>query len=197
MGICNSNRCCQDYEVIRTGENYHFHFNDNNTPTNNTKEKIFLTNGKSIDEVQLLINKKYFQILNEIRQNPSNYINESKTHNLFEIFIKLKPSNLLKFSENDILDIIYFLEKSQEESITEKEKGVKPLINNGNITNVCLFQYITLGESINDNIWYFLEENEDDIDKILTDNYDYVMIISLPLQSGRTIITFIFYDEVK
>ena len=111
--------------------------------------------------------------------------------------MKLKPSNLLKLSENDILDIIYFLEKSQEESITEKEKGVKPLINNGNITNVCLFQYITLGESINDNIWYFLEENEDDIDKILTDNYDYIMIISLPLQSGRTIITFIFYDEVK
>ena len=69
-GINNSNRCCQDYEVIRSGENYHFHFNDNNTPTNNTKEKIFLTNGKSIDEVQLLINKKYFQILNEIRQNP-------------------------------------------------------------------------------------------------------------------------------
>ena len=70
MGICNNNRCCQDYEVIRTGDNYHFSFDDNNKiPINNIKDKIILSNGL-INSNQLILSKKYFQILNEIRQNP-------------------------------------------------------------------------------------------------------------------------------
>lgn len=198
MGICNNSRCCQDYEVIRTGDNYHFSFDNNNKMTcNSTKDKIFLNNCKSISSNQLILSNKYFQILNEIRQNPSNYINESKCHNLFEIFLKLKPSKSLKFSKNDILDIIYYLEKSQEKTINEKENGVKSLINNGNINNLCLFQYIASEDDINNNIWLFFEENEDDIDKILTINYDFVMIVCLPIQNTKSNITFIFYDELK
>ena len=111
--------------------------------------------------------------------------------------MKLKASKSLKFSENNILDIIYFLEKSQEKSMTEKENGVKSLINNGNIINLSLFQFISMEEDIKYNIWHFLEENEDDIDKILTINYDYVMIICSQSQNIKSVITFIFYDEVN
>ena len=194
MGICNATGCCRDYEIVRTYENNGFHNN-----LNSIEEKIFLNNGKQITNEQLILNKQYFNIINDIRENPSNYINESKSHNLLEIFIKLKPSKPLRLSDNNIFTIISYLENSEEKSISyiEKEKVIKSMINNGNIKNLCLFKTTTLYNDIKENFLYFLEENEDDIDKILTDNYDYVMIISLPLQSGRTIITFIFYDEVK
>ena len=69
------------------------------------------------------------------------------------------------------------------------------MINNGNIKNLCLFQTTTLYNDIKENFWYFLEENEDDIDKILTVNYDYIMIICLPFENGKSNIFFIFYDE--
>ena len=46
------------------------------------------------------LSKEFFNILNDIRINPNNYLNDSKEHNLLEIFIKLKPSNEINFSEN-------------------------------------------------------------------------------------------------
>ena len=69
------------------------------------------------------------------------------------------------------------------------------MINNGNIKNLCLFQTTTLYNDIKENFWYFLEENEDDIDKILSVNYDYIMIICLPIKNDKSNIFFIFYDE--
>ena len=179
MGIiCKGNNFCQDYELVRNCENFNLQISDNYI--NNSKENLFY-NGKSINNDQLNLSKKYYEILNEIRENPTNFINESKEHQLFEIFIKLRPSKPLKFSENDILDIISYLEESQQKSYSDeqKEKDVKLLINNGNISNICLFQLITLFDDVKENIWQFLEDNEDDIDKILTVNYDYIMVITI------------------
>ena len=195
MGICNIKTCCKDYEVIRTGENYHLQFNDS---TSNKQQIIFLENGQFLNDDQLDLGKKYFKIINEIRENPSDYINDSKSHNLFEIFMKLKPSKPLRYSENNMLAIISYLIDSQEKtSIIEKEKQIEYMINNGNIKNICLFQTITVSDNIKENFWYFLEENEDDIDKILSINYDYVMIICLSIKDDKFLISFIFYDEAN
>ena len=197
MGIiCKGNNFCQDYELVRNCQNFNLQISENNL--NNSNEKIFY-NGKSINNDQLILSKKYYELLNEIRENPSNFIDESKEHQLFEIFLKLKPSKPLKFSENNILDIIYYLEESQHKSFTDeqKEKGIKSLINNGNVSNICLFQLVALFNDVKENIWQFLEDNEDDIDKILTVNYDYIMVICLPIENNnnKSIVTFIFYDE--
>ena len=190
--LCNVKTCCKDYEVIKTGDNYGFQMNNINEP----KEIIFLENGNYLDNNQLLISKQYFQILNEFRENPYDYINESKSHNLLEIFIKLKPSKPLKFSENNMVAIIMYLIDSQEKtSVIEKEKTIESMINNGHIKNISLFQTITISDDLKENFWFFLEENEDDIEKILTINYDYVMIICLSMKDNKNLITFIFYDE--
>ena len=194
MGICNGNTCCRDMEVIRTGENFQ---SQNSIYNNNNKKKLFLNNGKSINDNQLILSKEYFQIINEIRENPSNYINESKSHNLLEIFMKLKPSKALKLSENNIFNIISYLEENQEKkSIMEKESEIGQMLNNGKIKQLFLFQTITIGNDAKENFWYFLEENEDDIDKILKINYDYIMVICLPIKNEKFIISFIFYDEI-
>ena len=201
MGICNANSCCKDYEVIRTNENINFQNITNNSINinNNSKEKFLLFNEKSVNKGQFHLNKKYFQLLNDVRKNPSNYINESKSHNLLEIFIKLKPSKPLKLSENNILNIISYLEDSEEKllSYIEKENEIQSMINNGNINNLCLFQTKAINNDINDNFWNFLEENEDDIDKILTVNYEYVMIICLSTETDKLNIYFIFYNEIN
>ena len=191
--FCNVKTCCKDYEVIQNGDNYHLQINHTN---NNKNDIIFLKDGYFLDNDQFYISKQYFKIINEIRENPYDFINDSKSHNLFEIFIKLKPSKPLKYSENNMLEIIAYLIDSQEKtSIIEKERQIKSMINNGNIKNISLFQTITINDNIKENFWFFLEENEDDIDKILTINYDYVMIISLSIKDGKLLISFIFYDE--
>ena len=192
MGICNINKCCRDYEAIITCENFHFDFEDNNIYK--IKEQLILKNGKSIDNDQLLLGKKYFKIINKIRENPFDYIKESKSHNLFDIFIKLKPCEPLQYSENNIFDIISYLMESQEQiSIIEKQHEIRSLINNGIVTNICLLETKSLGNDIKKNFWFFLEENEEYIEKIFSSKYEYIMIICLPIENEKTNITFIFY----
>ena len=64
MGICRTNSCCKDYEVIRTNENINYQSTVNNSNSNNNnKEKLFLFNDKSVNKGQFHLNKQYFQIL--------------------------------------------------------------------------------------------------------------------------------------
>ena len=95
------------------------------------------------------------------------------------------------------MNIISYLEEYQEKkSIFEKQNEISSMINQGNINKINLFQTITLTNNIEENFWYFLEENEDDIDIILSTNHEYIMIICLPIKDGKSIISFIFYNEI-
>ena len=107
------------------------------------KQNILTKNGKSIDSDLLLLGKNYFKIINKIRESPIDYIKESKSHNLYDIFIKLNPCEPLQYSENNIYDIISYLMESQEQiSIIEKQNEIKSLINDGLVTNICLLETI-------------------------------------------------------
>ena len=193
MGICNHNTCCRDYETIITCENFRFDLEDTNIYK--IREQLILKNGKSIDNYSLELGKEYFKILNKIRENPSDYIKESKSHNLFETFIKLKSYEPLLYSENNIFDIISYLMESQEKiSIIEKKNEIRSLINNGIVRNICLLETISIGNNIEENFWYFLEENEEYIETIFSSKYNYLMIICLPLENEKTNISFIFYN---
>ena len=48
------------------------------------------------------MSKEFFNVLNDIRTNPENFLEESKEHNLFEIFIKLKPCSDIIYKDNDL-----------------------------------------------------------------------------------------------
>ena len=193
MGICNANKCCNDYEAIITNENFHFAIEDTNI--HRIKEQLILKNGKSIDNEQLLLGKKYFKIINEIRETPADFIKEIKSHNLLDIFKKIKPCEPLKYSENNIFDIISYLMESQEQiSIIEKQNEIKSMINNGNIRDICLLETISISNNIKENFWFFLEENEDYIEKIFSSKYENLMIICLPIENEKTHISFIFYN---
>ena len=143
------------------------------------------------------LSKEFFNILNDIRVNPNNYINDSKEHNLLEIFIKLKPSNEINFSENNITNIKKYLINShfKNKRISEQEQEIKSLVNDGKTNDICLFQTININSDMKENVWVFLEENEDDFAKIFSNDYNNLLIVSFPLEyNTKTLTSLIFYS---
>ena len=142
--------------------------------------------------------KEFFDILNDIRINPEKFLRDSKEHSLMEIFIKLKPSNEINFSENNIDKLKKYLINSHllSKGIIDQEKEITSLINDGKIKDVSLFQTICTSQDMKENVWAFLQENEDDFEKIFSMNYNNLIIVCFPLDYNAKILTsLIFYKE--
>ena len=143
------------------------------------------------------LSKDFFEILNEIRLNPEKYLNESKEHNLFEIFIKLKPCQEINFVENNIDEIKKYIYQAHfmNKSINEQEKDLKKLINE-NINDLCLFRTVCSNNDMKENVWSLLEDNEDDIEKIFDMKYNNLIIVCIPLDyNTQLLLNLIFYVE--
>ena len=143
------------------------------------------------------MSKEFFDILNKMRINPGDFIEESKEYNLFEIFIKLKSCPQLNFYDNNMNKIKRYIMRSylKQKSPQEIEKEVKNLINE-NLEEVCLFQTFCQSKNNQENVWMFLAENEDDIEKIFDTNYDSLMIIGIPLEhKTKNLLILAFFKE--
>ena len=143
------------------------------------------------------MSKEFFNILNDIRTNPENFLEESKEHNLFEIFIKLKPCSDIIYKDNDLDSLKQYIMNSyfKNKNLIERDNEIKKLINE-NLSEICLFQTISTNNNIKQNVWDFLEENEDDIEKIFDTLYNKLIIISIPLEHNtKILLTLIFYKE--
>ena len=142
------------------------------------------------------MSKEFFNILNDIRTNPENFLEESKEHNLFEIFIKLRPCSDILYKDTDLDPLKKYIMNSyfKNKNIFERDNEVKKLINE-NLSEICQFQTISsINNNIKQNVWDFLEENEDDIEKIFDTNYNKLIIISIPLEHNtKILLTLIFY----
>ena len=143
------------------------------------------------------MSKEFFNVLNDIRTNPENFLEESKEHNLFEIFIKLKPCSDIIYKDNDLDSLKKYIMNSyfKNKNLIERDNEIKKLINE-NLSEICLFQTISTNNNIKQNVWDFLEENEDDIEKIFDTLYNKLIIISIPLEHNtKILLTLIFYKE--
>ena len=166
--------------------------------TNDKRDIKFIENNiNKNNSLYNLLSKKFFIFFNEIRKNPQQFIKESKKHNLFEIFIKLKPCPEINLIENNIDKIKKYIINShfKKKSIFEQEKDIKILLNE-KIKDICLFQNVFLNNDMKENVWIFLNENEDDIDKIFDTKYNYLIIICIPLEiDTKILLSLIFYKE--
>ena len=183
---CAPNACRKKENSIKT--EYIFY-------PNKTSDIKHLENNIKNNSLFDSMNKEFFSYLNEIRTNPDKFIEESKNYNLFEIFIKLKPCPELNYIENNTEKIQKLIINSsfKEKNIIEQEKDIKKLMDE-NINDICLFQTICLNNDINENVWLFLGENEDDIDKIFDIKYNCLIIISTPLEiNKKMLLSLIFY----
>lgn len=184
MGNCRS-RCCKDIsEFLSTQENDNLKIIQSN----------YIKKGAYNDKILSL---KYHEMLNEIRESPAKFITESKSYNLSDIFIKLNPSNPIKFSEQNINNIISYLEKEENSrtSIHQKERKIASMINHGNIKKISIFETNTMNDNLRINFWNFLSQNEDDIEQILEAYYEYIIILCLPLNIENFRLIFIFYNQ--
>ena len=144
-------------------------------------------------------NKEFFKMLNDMRINPEQYIGDSKEYNLFENFMKLRPSNELTFSENNINNIKKYIidHYPQNKKISDKEEDIKLIVNEGKIKDICLFE-VTFNNfnDIKENVWHFLVENEDDFEKIFSKKYNKLIILSFLIKDNSKIFTnLIFYQD--
>ena len=143
------------------------------------------------------MSKEFFNVLNDIRTNPENFLEESKEHNLFEIFIKLKPCSDIIYKDNDLDSLKKYIMNSyfKNKNLIERDNEIKKLINE-KLSEICLFQTISTNNNIKQNVWDFLEENEDDIEKIFDTQYNKLIIISIPLEHNtKILLTLILYKE--
>ena len=167
-----------------------------NSNTNNLSEENI--NYGFMQEPQYdQMSKEFFNVLNDIRTNPENFLEESKEHNLFEIFIKLKPCSDIIYKDNDLDSLKKYIMNSyfKNKNLIERDNEIKKLINE-NLSEICLFQTISTNNNIKQNVWDFLEENEDDIEKIFDTLYNKLIIISIPLEHNtKILLTLIFYTE--
>jgi hypothetical protein len=193
-GKCNCiSDACNKNEVLFTNNEIY--------PLTNREsmEKLKSINYSSLEDAQYEnLSKEIFNILSDIRMNPENYELVSKDYSLYNILIKTKPGTKLLFSENNIDYKKYIIDSYfQKKSIQEQEKGLKSLINKGNIQDIFLFQFILKNKDMKDSIWTFLHENEDDLDKVVfSDRFDYLIVICLPLdQNEKILCNLIFYKQ--
>ena len=143
------------------------------------------------------MSKEFFNVLNDIRTNPENFLEESKEHNLFEIFIKLKPCSDIIYKDNDLDSLKKYIMNSyfKNKNLIERDNEIKKLINE-NLSEICLFQTISTNNNIKQNVWDFLEENEDDIEKIFDMKYNNLIIVCIPLDyNTQLLLNLIFYVE--
>ena len=181
---CVPNVCRKDENSLNT--EYIFY-------PRNTSDINNLNNNSLCD----LMNKEFFTYLNDIRTNPNEFIEEIKNYNLFEIFIKLKPCPKINYVENNNEKIKSYIINShiKKKSVNEQEEDIKKMLGE-NISEICLFQTVCLNNDISENIWLFLGENEDDIDKIFDIKYNCLMIITIPIEINKKILlSLIFFKE--
>ena len=194
MGSCNCvNDTCNKNTFLFTQEINPLTNRPSDSPKLNNLNNAFMEDSQYQKQ-----SKEFFDILNDIRINPEKYLIDSKEHSLLEIFIKLKPTNEINFSENNIDKLKKYLINSYRLSkrIAEQEKEITPLINDGNIKDISLFQTIYTNQDMKENVWAFLQENEDDFEKIFSMNYNNLIIVCFPLDYNSKILTsLIFYKE--
>ena len=145
--------------------------------------------------------QEFFNILTDIRVNPEKYNKESKDYSLDLIFLKIKPSNEINYSEknNKIIKKYIIDSHFKNRSISDQEKDLKNLLNKGSsdkVKDITLFQTFCTSNDMKENVWLFLEENEDEIEKIFSIEYNFLMIICLPFEYNTKILTsLIFYKQ--
>ena len=165
-------------------------------------EKLRSFNLSNLEDPQYdKFGQEFFNILTDIRVNPEKYNKESKDYSLDLIFLKIKPSNEINYSEknNKIIKKYIIDSHFKNRSISDQEKDLKNLLNKGSsdkVKDITLFQTFCSSNDMKENVWLFLEENEDEIEKIFSVEYNYLMIICLPLEYNTKILAnLIFYKK--
>ena len=184
----------------------------NNTETNILEEKKNLMNEqleleKKNSDTQITnlydnnIQYKIYKGINDIRLNPENYFSEyNDNDNIKETFENFVSSNQrpkqLKYNEEDSNKINDYLKdkKNNDKSTDDKKNDIYNLLNI-NDENSKFIQTMGDNDNVKSSIWNFFDSCDEDLNDVLFNNYDFIIISSVPLNNSKTIITIILYNK--
>jgi hypothetical protein len=167
------------------------------------KNNVTNTNSSNFSEELHIIDFQIFNIINDMRINPKKYLKESFNHKLNQIFEDIisqnKKLNQLNFPKEHMAEIIIYLKdmKNIDKTLKAKENDIMKILGN-NINKKNYFQSISSKEEAEENVWNLLENFDDEDYIILTEDFENLIVISVPLDGTNKIITsYIFYNQQK
>ena len=190
---------------------------DNNIETNEKEETSISNNLKSkqnkieknenflnnFNEELFNIDFQIFNIINEMRMNPKKFLNESFKYKLNQIFENIisnqKKLNKLNFPKEHLNEINNYLKdlKNIDKNLKAKENDIIKILGN-KIDKKNYFQSISSKEEAKENVWNLLENFDDEDYVILTEPFDNLIVISVPLDGTNKIITsYIFFNQTN
>ena len=178
---------------------------EKNENIENKKEipnKNLLINSSNLIEKLHIIDFQIFNIINEMRMNPKKFLKDSFKHKLNQIFeniISNQNKNLknLNFPKNHLHEINIYLKdmKNIDKNLKAKENDIMKILGN-KIEKKNYFQSISSKEEAKENVWNLLENFDDEDYVILTEPFDNLIVISVPLDGTNKIITsYIFFNQ--
>jgi len=137
-----------------------------------------------------------------MRMNPKKFLKESFKHKLNQIFENIisNPNKKLKnlnFPKNHLHEINIYLKdmKNTDKNLKAKENDIMKILGN-NIDKKNYFQSISSKEEAEENVWNLLENFDDEDYVILTESFENLIVISVPLDGTNKIITsYIFFNQ--
>jgi len=178
---------------------------EKNENIENKKEipnKNLLINSSNLIEKLHIIDFQIFNIINEMRMNPKKFLKDSFKHKLNQIFeniISNQNKNLknLNFPKNHLHEINIYLKdmKNIDKNLKAKENDIMKILGN-KIEKKNYFQSISSKEEAEENVWNLLENFDDEDYVILTEPFENLIVISVPLDGTNKIITsYIFFNQ--
>ena len=178
---------------------------EKNENIENKKEipnKNLLINSSNLIEKLHIIDFQIFNIINEMRMNPKKFLKDSFKHKLNQIFeniISNKNKNFknLNFPKNHLHEINIYLKdmKNIDKNLKAKENDIMKILGN-KIEKKNYFQSISSKEEAEENVWNLLENFDDEDYVILTEPFENLIVISVPLDGTNKIITsYIFFNQ--
>ena len=176
--------------------------NENNENKKEIPNKNLLINSSNLIEKLHIIDFQIFNIINEMRMNPKKFLKDSFKHKLNQIFeniISNQNKNLknLNFPKNHLHEINIYLKdmKNIDKNLKAKENDIMKILGN-KIEKKNYFQSISSKEEAEENVWNLLENFDDEDYVILTEPFENLIVISVPLDGTNKIITsYIFFNQ--
>ena len=138
-----------------------------------------------------------------MRMNPKKFLNESFKYKLNQIFENIisnqKKLNKLNFPKEHLNEINNYLKdlKNIDKNLKAKENDIIKILGN-KIDKKNYFQSISSKEEAKENVWNLLENFDDEDYVILTEPFENLIVISVPLDGTNKIITsYIFFNQTN
>ena len=148
------------------------------------------------------ITEEIFNLFNDIRNNPQNYLSEAQKYNLQNILStavnKSINENVKNLIKNPYFDL--FFDKCVKESPESKEDILKNLEKENQLKNYEKKLYIVLGDGDKpgDCVWGLLKNCEKEGENILDKDMDYLVITIMALDDKKSIFCyFLFLTKIN